>query len=400
MKKALILTADAGFGHRAAANAIAEAFQNDPVEPYETKIVNLIDDPKTPKFLKNSQADFDKMVREIPKFYEITYEQSDTAGTVSAAAAGLAAALYVPYRKAVLDFDPDVVINTYPLYSAPATWWKVRREGIKIKDSDGKVVDLTRLRGNGRSNPIPFITVVTDLYSVHKIWFNIFIDRTCVATEHVRKLAVDFGCDPETVLVTGIPVKSNPDAGKTKAAIREELGLDPNLTTVVAVGSKRVLTLMDHLNVINHAGFPVQIVMAAGGDDELYNKMVQNEWHVPVKIYNYCNEVSKIMAASDMIITKAGGLITSESLAAGLPMLLTEILPGQEEGNAQLVEESGAGKVVRTQYDTLETFSHMMMNDGALLKQMQANAALIGRPNAANDIRDLANQLISQSPAE
>lgn len=400
MKKALILTADTGFGHRAAANAIDEALRNDPVEPFDTKIVNLLDDSKTPKFLQNSQADFDKMVHQIPKVYEIYYKQTDTTGTVSTAAAGLITMLYVPYRNTVLEYNPDVIISTYPLYSAPATWWQIRREGLKSTEAAGIDVKLSMLHGSKKSNHIPFITVVTDLYAVHKIWFNVFIDSTCVATERLRKSAIDFGCAPQKVVVTGIPVKANPDAGKTKAEVREELGLDPKLPLVLAVGSKRVQTLMEHLNIINHAGWPVQIAMAAGGDDTLYDKMIKNEWHVPVKIYNYCTEINRLMAAADLIITKAGGLITGESLAAGLPMLLTEILPGQEEGNAQLVEESGAGKVVRTQYDTLEIFSHMMMNDGALLREMQANAARIGRPNAANDIRDLANKLISESYAE
>ena len=69
------------------------------------------------------------------------------------------------------------------------------------------------------------------------------------------------------------------------------------------------------------------------------------EWHVPVKIYNYCNTLSELMLASDMILTKAGGLITSESLAAGLPMLLCDVLPGQEEGNAKIVEDNEIGRI-------------------------------------------------------
>ena len=155
--------------------------------------------------------------------------------------------------------------------------------------------------------------------------------------------------------------------------------------------------MMDYLDVVNHCGFPIQIVMAAGGDDTLYKQMLDTEWHVPVKIYNYCDTISELMLASDMILTKAGGLITSESLAAGLPMLLCDVLPGQEEGNAKFVEENGAGKFLHNQMDMLEMLCHMLMDNGSKMKTMQKNAANIGKPNAARDIVKMAEELISDS---
>ena len=80
MKRALILTADAGFGHRAAANAIADALKRYPDPAIEPTIVNLLDDPATPQWLRNTQSDFDKIVRDVPGFYEVAYDQSDKAG--------------------------------------------------------------------------------------------------------------------------------------------------------------------------------------------------------------------------------------------------------------------------------------------------------------------------------
>ena len=103
------------------------------------------------------------------------------------------------------------------------------------------------------------------------------------------------------------------------------------------------------------------------------------------------------MLASDMILTKAGGLITSESLAAGLPMLLCDVLPGQEEGNAKVVEDGGAGKVLHSQLDLLETLSHMLMDNGSKLKVMQQKAKQIGKPNAARDISKIAEDLIREA---
>ena len=173
--------------------------------------------------------------------------------------------------------------------------------------------------------------------------------------------------------------------------------MDPKIPLMLAVGSKRVTSMIDYLNVVNHSGYTIQIVMAAGGDEGLYRKMKDIEWHIPVKIYNYCNTLPELMLASDMILTKAGGLITSESLAAGLPMLLCDVLPGQEEGNAKVVEDGGAGKLLHTQLDLLETLCHMLRDNGAKLKLMQQKAAQIGKPNAARDISKMAQDLIRKA---
>ncbi len=393
MKKALILTADAGFGHRAAANAVADALKRFPDPAIEPVIVNLLDDPSTPRWLRETQSDFDRIVREIPKVYEVAYDQSDKPGPSTVANFGLAAILYNPLNKAIRDVEPDIVISTYPLYSGPMYAWYMRNESL-IRTKDGEQY----LTNGPRKKHLPFILVITDLYTVHAIWFSYSPDRTCVSTDKVRMDAIQFGCPPGRIICTGIPVRPDlTEIQSDKSKLRSLYGIDPKLPLMLAVGSKRVTSMIDYLNIVNHCGFPIQIVMAAGGDNQLYQQMKEIEWHVPVKIYNYCNSLSELMLASDMILTKAGGLITSESLAAGLPMLLCDVLPGQEEGNAKVVEDGGAGKVLHSQLDLLETLSHMLMDNGTKLKVMQQKAKQIGKPNAARDISKIAEDLIREA---
>ncbi len=393
MKKALILTADAGFGHRAAANAIEHALKRYPDPAVEPTIINLLDDPATPKWLRDSQSDFDRIVREIPGVYEVAYDQSDKPVPTTIAHLGLAAILYNPLSKAIKEVQPDVIISTYPLYSGPVYAWYMRNESL-LRTKDGE----QHIGEHPHKKHLPFINVITDLYSVHTIWFSFSPDRICVSTDKVRMDAIQFGCNPNHVVCTGIPVRPElTEIGMSKTELRIKHGLDPDLPLMLAVGSKRVTSMMDYLNVANHAGFPLQIVMAAGGDDELYDKMTRNKWHVPVKIYNYCNDLSELMPASDFILTKAGGLVTSESLAVGLPMLLCDVLPGQEEGNARIVEENDAGRTLHSQYGMLEILCHMLQDDGHRMKQMQMNAMRIGKPNAARDISLMAADLIRQS---
>ncbi|MFN7036121.1 MAG: hypothetical protein ACK4SN_07110, partial [Bellilinea sp.] len=80
-KKVLILTADAGFGHRSAANAVAAALQRQYGDQVQVEIVNPLDDKKTPLLLRESQSDDDLLVRKAPEWYKLGYDASDTTGT-------------------------------------------------------------------------------------------------------------------------------------------------------------------------------------------------------------------------------------------------------------------------------------------------------------------------------
>jgi 1,2-diacylglycerol 3-beta-galactosyltransferase len=100
------------------------------------------------------------------------------------------------------------------------------------------------------------------------------------------------------------------------------------------------------------------------------------------------------MKASDFIISKAGGLIVSESLACGLPLLLSEALPGQEAGNARYVVDNQVGAWAPGAGEVLAIVHSWLKDGGALLDQLKANAATLGRPRAAFDIAETLWQMV------
>jgi 1,2-diacylglycerol 3-beta-galactosyltransferase len=106
----------------------------------------------------------------------------------------------------------------------------------------------------------------------------------------------------------------------------------------------------------------------------------------------------QFMHAADGIICKAGGLIVTESLACGLPLLLVDVLPGQEEGNAAFVVEGGAGELAPDPIDALEVMCHWPDKDGALLTERARNARALGRPRAAYDVAEQAWQAAQRGP--
>ena len=105
-----------------------------------------------------------------------------------------------------------------------------------------------------------------------------------------------------------------------------------------------------------------------------------------------------MMLAADLIVCKAGGLIVSEALAAGLPLLLAEAIPGQETGNADYVIGGGAGVLANNALDALEIMFHWLDHQGAELAERAVCARQLGRPQAASRVADLAWEAAQQGP--
>jgi len=369
-KRILILTADAGFGHRSAANAVAAALHETHDDDCDVDIVNPLDDERVLPVLRNSGSDYDRLVREMPDLYKIGYEVSDAAVPTAMFDAALIVMLYEVMGDTIDRYNPDAIVTTYPLYQAPLGALSVIRR-----------------------QHVPLITVVTDLATVHHIWFHEAADECLVATPTVHDLAAAAGLETDRVHITGIPVHPSViGEARAPAAIRDALGwsVGADVKTVLAVGSKRIGNLLGVLQALNHSGLPLQLVVVAGGDEDLYDKLQSEEWHVPAHIYNFVGNMPELMHASDCIICKAGGLIVTESLACGLPLLLVDVLPGQETGNADYVVQGGAGELSPTPLDGLETMCHWLMLGGERLTQCAQNARRLGKPRAAYDVAERA----------
>ncbi len=368
MKNILILMADYGYGHRSAANAIAEALHETHGQECKVDIVNPLDDPRAPAFFRENQNDYDRLVREAPELYKLGYQVGETRLVSSLVSGTFTLALFNVLREIVHQKRPDVIVCPYPFY-----------QGI-----------LSAIFTSEKQH-IPLLTVVTDLATVNRLWFHPAADLCLVPTQTVYDLAIEAGLPPEKVKITGIPVRPDLVKGnQDQASLRQSLGWHPDLFTVLAVGSKRVEHLYDSLRVLNHSGLPLQLVVVAGGADELYRRFQETEWHVETHCYNYVTEMGTFMRAADCILSKAGGLIVSEGLACGLPLILVDVIPGQETGNAEYVVSGNAGVLARDPIEVLETVCHWLEKDRSLYRQQAENARRLGYPRAAYEVADLA----------
>lgn len=368
VRRVLLLTSDMGFGHRSAARAVETALHNRYPGQVETEIINAFDHKSVPGWLKEDPSNYNRMVREHPEFYQKGYQALNKPLPTTVYEMGLTVILGEAVSDIVKQVAPDVIVATHPNYLAP----------IKA---------LRTLRGYR----VPVIAIVTDMGDVHVMWFNDVSAYTLVPTQRVYDAALENKLSPDTVRMTGIPV--NPalgDDARPKAGLRASLQLDPQRTTVLVVGSQRVNNLMNAVTVLNHSNLPMQLIVAAGGDDETYAALQATEWHLPVRLYNFTDDMPTLMRAADAIVCKAGGLMVNEALAAGLPLLLIDVIEGQETGNAEYVVAHGAGEVVREPLEFLEAAYHWLSGDQHLLRERAENARKAGKPHAAYDAAELA----------
>jgi 1,2-diacylglycerol 3-beta-galactosyltransferase len=377
-KRVLILTVDAGFGHRSAANAVAAAFEDAYGEVCVVEVVNPLNEKNAPALLRGSQKEYDTFVRRMPDFYKLNYQFSDTQVPAVVIENALLALMFPTIRSLIKRFEPSVILTTHVYYIASLNAY------ITLRKRD-----------------IPSLTVVTDLTDVHRLWFHQGADLCLLPTQEAYQQALASGIPPERAQVTGIPV--NPafaNETRSKDELRRALGWKPGLTTALVVGSKRVRNLMNALHLFNHSGLPLQFVLVAGGDDKLFDQFKATQWHAPAYIYNYVTNMPQLMRAADLVIGKAGGLSVSESLACGLPLLMVDVTPGQEEGNAAYVVRNGAGEHANQPVEGLEILCHWLEHDQQLLQERAANACALGHPCSAYTIADLAWQAAEHGRAK
>jgi UDP-N-acetylglucosamine:LPS N-acetylglucosamine transferase len=360
-KNFLILTSDSGFGHRSAANAVAKAMKLLHPQDSETVIVNpMVENPTVP-LLKMSEQNYDRLVTNSPDLYRFVYEISDSRPASGVVENTLTLALYRAVKQLVKEVHPNAILSTNQTFNGPT----------------GAVIQMMQDR-------LPFYTVVTDLADVHSMWFNDHPDRFFVASEAVQKKAISCGIDLQKIYISGIPV--NPDFASphaTKPELRLKLGLDPQLPTVLIVGSRRVSGIFEHLEALEMQSFPFQVVVIAGGNNDLYEQTSQRKWSFSIQIQNYVTNMPEWMLCADLLVTKAGGLILSEGLAAGLPMVLIDYLPGQEEGNVRYILNHQAGAVVEGPLELTDLVNALFMENKESLKFMASNARRCGHPDAA-----------------
>ena len=356
----LVLTNDAGLGHRQAALATVAALEQRYGDLCRPILANPLEEPGVPAALRNVQWDYSRVVRVAPALYRFGHGLANTTLPTRLMERLEVLTLTEPIGGVLARARPDVVVTTHPVF-------------VYL------LADYRRRQGE----TWPLVVLVTDLARLQRLWFRPEVDLYLVPTAEAAALAERRGIAAGRVHVTGIPVDLRLSESTSPAEVRAANGWDPARPTVLAVGSRRVQEFCAFLRAVNEAALPIQLVVVTGDDADLLAEVRAVDWRVPAHLYGYVADLPLWLPAVDAVVTKAGGLTVAEALAAGCPPLIIQCTPMHERGNADYVVGHGAGVRAESPAALVEALRRTLAGGGRPLADMAARARALGRPRAA-----------------
>jgi processive 1,2-diacylglycerol beta-glucosyltransferase len=245
----------------------------------------------------------------------------------------------------------------------------------------------------------PLYCVLTD-YAAHLFWAYRNVDGYFVATEETRAQLIERGVSPEIIRVTGIPVDPIVTIPKDRATARITHNLPPGRPVITLFGgglASRDVRIM--LEGLLHTPITGTVIVVAGRNEDLLANLadLRGSERLELRMLGFVNYVDDLIVASDVVITKAGGLTVTEILARGTPMIIIEPIPGQEESNADYLAAVGAAISIRLPEHVAFAVTRLL-DDPSRLQQIREIATRAARPRAALDIAEAILADIGERP--
>ena len=325
------------------------------------------------------------------------------------------------YGKAYLDLvhkAPHVLGYFYDLLDKPSRSGRYRRDKLRLAVEK---LNLKRLIQFLRSEPwdlvinthflpaeiiaslrkkaklaVPQVTVTTD-FETHRLWVNQPCERYFTATEEGALYLQSWGVPKTDTTATGIPIHPAFSKPKDRALCLTRQGLKGDRPIVLQLsGGFGVGPIEKLYRALLNVEEPLEIVTVTGRNQKAKSQLekVERPDRHRVKILGFTDQMDELMAAADLVLSKPGGLTTSETLARGAAMVIVNPIPGQETRNSDFLLESGAAIKV----NNIATLAHKvtsLIRDRDRLAQLKANAARLGRPRAAFDVVECSLALIA-----
>ncbi len=368
MKKILIFYASYGGGHLSAANSIKNYLSSN----YENIDVELIDCMKyiNKPIEKITTTAYNEMAKKAPWAWGKIYSDSQK-GPLAHITTRSNQVFAIKLLRLLREKNPDLIISTHPFGSQMCSYLKRK----------GKITSK-------------IATILTD-FAPHDQWLvgSDYTDYFFVAHNKMKEYLISKNIPENKIFATGIPISNKFLETFNTSKILNSLGFKENLKTILffaggkfGLGKSRTLEIFNTLvNDFNN----IQVIAISGKNKKMYedfNQIVKAANKTDfIRVFEFVNNVPELMAISDIVITKPGGLTTTESLVSGLPMIIINPIPGQEEENAQFLEHSNIGIWLKKQMNITETISNFISND-AKLKQMKENTKKISNRNSTKDI--------------
>jgi processive 1,2-diacylglycerol beta-glucosyltransferase len=378
----LILHASLGSGHISAAQALQEAFTHFP--EVEVQVEDALAHA-SPVLRETLTRLYKQLSERAPHLYRMLYEGMDTEDLEASLEENLRLAkLERPFFQRL-----ENLITEHPFDAV-----------VCVQQIPSRILQLLQQEENLIQ---PHYVVITDVIA-HSTWINPGVNRYFVPSQLTADVLSQKGVDPSLLSVTGIPVALEITQPKSQAAMRSKHHLPLQAPVITLFGGglhpKRVHLMVNKLLEHDSTGM---LVVATGRNQELMESLAELSpgQSMQYRLLGMIDYVDDLVAASDLVISKAGGLIVSEVTARGTPLVIIDPFPGQEEWNADAVATAGAGIQLRLP-EMVPPAVLWLLDHPEQLTFMRHQARQFGKPQASLEIarqilRDLEQASLTQA---
>ncbi len=364
--KTLILTAGFGEGHNAAARNLCSALLelNGPDSAQVLDLVKLC----YGRLGEMAQKGYLKLIDRAAPVWQKIYEALDDTDMVGST---------LPAMARMRDFladtlareKPDAVVSTWPLY------------GYLLDD----------IFGAESGRPFPFVTIVTDSITVNSVWYRATSDFFIVPNAQTGDVMRSGGVPAEKIKPLGFPVPL-PFARAAFTKATPSVGAACRVLYMINSGKAEAPGIVRELAGISG----VELTVTVGRDGVLQTAVdaAIRESGRAVEVFGWTDRMPELLMRSHLLIGKAGGASVQETIAARTPMIISQVVPGQEEGNARLIVESGCGAIAGSREVIAQTVAAALENDAQLWRNWHDNISRLSRPDAAMDVAKFVSGLV------
>ncbi len=230
------------------------------------------------------------------------------------------------------------------------------------------------------------IAIVTDSITVNAIWFQSRADYFVLPNEQSADVLRRAGVAESRLRVLGFPV----DPRFADLTLRQppSPGHRPRVLYMINAGTGRAAATARLLSELD-----IQLTVTVGRNEKLRRQIEEAIPPDKVEIVGWCANLPELLSRHHLLIGKAGGATVQEAIAAACPMIVNHIVSGQEEGNAQLLVEHGAGIIARTPEAIVQTVSEVFADQSAKWRELSDNIGRLSRPAAALEIAKFLRRL-------
>lgn len=384
-KKVLIMSASTGGGHNRAAKAMKDEIEKKCIDG-EHITCEIIDSLK----LINTTMDkiissgYEKSAKYTPKAWGGVYKMSDANIVSKHEYKGnlFNTLLASKLKKLLKERKPDLIIGTHPF---PMIALSTLKKKYPYRNAF-----------NSFFVP-PLISVLTD-YTAHSTYIQDEIDYYIAGDEYVKEVLISEGVDGDKIKPYGIPVEKSFLEHREKSVVLEELGLAPDKFTVLLMGgSFGAGNIKDTLKELLEIDRDFQIIVITGRNETLKEKLEKSlEKHTidkNISILGFTQDMNDILSAVDIIVSKPGGLTTTECLLKELPMIIPYYIPGQEEENMDFLSNCGAALRTSKKF-TISVLLKVLIDNPTRMELLKNNIKSIKKQNTAEDIANLVSNIL------